>query len=156
MRSLIILSFLIFFAVQTSIAQENSNPSNNPIITRNYVITEKNAGTAFIMSLVVPGSGQMYSGKVGRGLAIFLTVPILAATGTTLMNTNTRGSGGETLKYVGGGLVITALVIHVAQLIDAPLCAREVNRKNGFAQRKIKWQLGSATEVVGLGLKARF
>lgn len=34
--------------------------------------TEKSAGIAVLLSLIIPGAGQMYAGKVGRGVALLI------------------------------------------------------------------------------------
>jgi TM2 domain-containing membrane protein YozV len=151
MKKLMFLSIWLFCVIHTMIAQENTNMT--PKITKSYVITEKNAGAAFIMSMVVPGSGQMYCGKVGRGLLIFLGIPTASVVGGVL-----GASNDNTTKYIGHGLIIAAALAQIAQLIDAPLTAQAVNKRNalGIAQRKVKWEIGGASDVAGLAFKIKF
>ncbi len=145
------LSIWLFCIIHTIMAQENTNMT--PKITKSYVITEKNAGAAFIMSMVVPGSGQMYCGKVGRGLLIFLGIPTASVVGGVL-----GASRDKTTNYIGYGLIMTAGLAQIAQLIDAPLTAQAANKRNilGIAQQKIKWEIGGASDVVGLAFKIKF
>jgi TM2 domain-containing membrane protein YozV len=50
----------------------------NPAVSRNPIET-KNSGLAAVLSLIIPGLGQMYVGKIGRGLLIlFIGIPCSA------------------------------------------------------------------------------
>ncbi len=40
--------------------------------THGVAYTEKSVGLAVVLSLIIVGAGQMYAGKVGRGIAILL------------------------------------------------------------------------------------
>lgn len=37
-----------------------------------YHLKRKSPGAATLMSLIIPGLGQVYIGKIGRGIAIFI------------------------------------------------------------------------------------
>jgi len=45
---------------------------------RPIILKEKDAGIAAVLSLIIPGLGQMYVGKVGRGIIILLITIVLS------------------------------------------------------------------------------
>ena len=64
---------------------------------------KKNEGLVIILSFLIPGLGQIYCGKIGRGLCIFVGVT------ATLC-------------------ILVGFVGYVWQIFDARKCAREVNK----------------------------
>lgn len=78
--------------------------------------SHKSAGLAFALSLLVPGSGQIYCGKTVRG-GIVLGVCVLAL---ALL------FGGAPLNVRGLGIVL-ALVLWVFSFLDAYFTAAEIN-----------------------------
>jgi hypothetical protein len=78
--------------------------------------SHKSAGLAFALSLLFPGSGQIYCGKTTRG-GIVLGICVLAL--TLLFGSappNVRGSG-----------IVLALVLWVFSFLDAYFTAAEIN-----------------------------
>ena len=51
--------------------------ASNPVYSSNIVRNEKNEGVAAVLSLLWGGVGQIYVGKIGRGLGIIATYVIL-------------------------------------------------------------------------------
>lgn len=45
---------------------------------RQIILKEKDTGIAAVLSLIIPGLGQMYIGKVGRGVLILIVTIILS------------------------------------------------------------------------------
>lgn len=69
--------------------------------------TRKDPMAAALLSVLFPGAGQLYAGKPGRGVGIFMA--------TTL------------LLFVGVGVLIWGV-----QIFDAYQCAKEANRAAGL------------------------
>lgn len=85
--------------------------------------THKSAGLAFLISLIVPGAGQMYCGKVSRGLltlGFFVVGMVLSVVGFSME----QNSGSEQIAGIG---VMVALVLYVFSFLDAYYSAREIN-----------------------------
>ena len=89
----------------------------------NAAPAHKSAGLAFLLSLIVPGAGQMYCGKTGRGgitLALFV-----AALGLTTLG---FGLGEASVSNeITGIAMVMALVLYVFSFLDAYYLAREIN-----------------------------
>jgi TM2 domain-containing membrane protein YozV len=83
-----------------------------------YVRTEKNPGEAFLLSLIIPGAGQMYNGDVAIGLGVFF------GTGTIFVGGMLLGSETEAFYYIGS---IGGGVVYLAQLIHAPIRAKQIS-----------------------------
>jgi TM2 domain-containing membrane protein YozV len=74
----------------------------------------KSAGTAFLLSLLLPGSGQLYCGKRPRGFTTlgFWSIGVLATFGSS----PARGNG-----------IVVAFVLWVFAFLDAYFTATEIN-----------------------------
>jgi hypothetical protein len=86
----------------------------------------KNPTTAAVMSALLPGSGQMYSGRYARGGAIMsgelLLVGMIGIAGFgSEMAADDQHSGDSTTNFVA----LTLLGIHVWQVSDAYKCAKQ-------------------------------
>jgi TM2 domain-containing membrane protein YozV len=82
----------------------------------------KSAGLAFLISLLVPGAGQMYCGKVARGgttLAFFVLSVILAVVGFSV--------SGAMNEDILGIAMLAILVLYIFSFLDAYFVAREIN-----------------------------
>jgi len=52
-------------------------PTQREVPVSKVTIGTKNSGLAAVLSLLIPGLGQMYDGKIGRGLLfLFVVVPL--------------------------------------------------------------------------------
>lgn len=52
-------------------------PTQKKIETSSVTIGTKNPGLAAVLSLLIPGLGQIYAGRIGRGLIfLFLVIPL--------------------------------------------------------------------------------
>ena len=84
----------------------------------------KSAGKAMALSAVIPGSGQMYCGETGRGVAILA--------GEILLFSQARNpnSDSDTASISAAfGLV----VLHLVQIADAKDAAARANAKAGLS-----------------------
>ena len=82
----------------------------------------KSAGLAFVISLLVPGGGQMYCGKVARGgttLAFFVLSVVLTVVGFSVPE--------STGRQVLGVAMLAVMVLYVFSFLDAYYVAREIN-----------------------------
>lgn len=60
-------------------------PTRKEISTSSVTFGTKNSGLAAVLSLLIPGLGQMYAGRIGRGLIfLFLVVPMTVIIGLFL------------------------------------------------------------------------
>lgn len=98
------------FQLDPSVSKVPSTPS------------EKSPGVAFALSLIVPGAGQIYCGKVKRGIWT-LTIFIFSIAGTTFLVGNTQQQAGE---FLGIFLNVSVLLYGFA-FLDAFFTAREIN-----------------------------
>jgi TM2 domain-containing membrane protein YozV len=54
-------------------------PTQGEVPAPRVTIGTKNSGLAAVLSLIIPGLGQMYAGQIGRGLLfLFVVVPLTA------------------------------------------------------------------------------
>ena len=54
-------------------------PSSMAVPVSRVTVATKNSGLAAVLSLLIPGAGQMYSGQIGRGLLfLFIVIPLTA------------------------------------------------------------------------------
>lgn len=82
----------------------------------------KSAGLAFLLSLLVPGAGQMYCGKVARGgvtLAFFALSVVLAVVGFSVPDSMNQ--------EILGVAMLAILVLYIFSFLDAYYVAREIN-----------------------------
>ncbi|MFY9559615.1 MAG: hypothetical protein WAQ52_05210 [Terriglobales bacterium] len=82
----------------------------------------KSAGLAFLLSLLVPGAGQMYCGKVARGgvtLAFFALSVVLTVVGFSVPDSMSQD--------ILGVAMLAILVLYVFSFLDAYYVAREIN-----------------------------
>ncbi len=79
-------------------------------------------GTAMVLSLICPGAGEIYAGRIGLGLTDFLAN---AGTGYLLYNALKKK------KYVDAGLIMTFLFnrFYFGSLRNARLAAEQANEK---------------------------
>jgi len=99
---------------------------NQPSITSTAPVetqpVRKSAGLAFLISLLVPGAGQMYCGKIARGgttVAFFVLSVVLTVVGFSVPDS----TGEEVL----GMAMLAVLVLYVFSFLDAYYVAREIN-----------------------------
>lgn len=83
---------------------------------------QKSPGMAFAMSLVLPGSGQLYCGK-RRGIWTFIFFTIGAVAAYAMGFPKDR-----TTEFLWGMCARTAIALYAFSFLDAYFTAREVNR----------------------------
>ena len=95
----------------------NPNPQNNP----QYQVGYKSEGTALVLAILLGlftlcGIGQIYAGKIGRGICILIGNWVLLVI------------GGATLFFlIGIPILIGAFILFIWQIIDARNLCREYN-----------------------------
>ncbi len=94
----------------------------------------KSPWVAFLLSYIIPGSGQIYNGEIIKGL--LFTGTFLLGAGIALIPAigATSGSDWPTSSYIGAGI---AGVAYIWQLIDAPVSANRINEENNLSMFKI-------------------
>jgi TM2 domain-containing membrane protein YozV len=54
-------------------------PTQRKVPVSKVTVGTKNSGLAAVLSLIIPGLGQMYAGQIGRGLLfLFIGIPLTA------------------------------------------------------------------------------
>ena len=96
--------------------QPQGQPPQNNYYNNNYyqnppVLGTKSEALAIVLSLLIMGVGQMYMGKVGRGIGILLGCIVLAVIGIVTM---------------GVGYIIL-LIVYIWQIIDAYNLCKKYN-----------------------------
>jgi len=71
------------------------------------VAEEKSEVLAIVLSLIIPGAGQMYCGKIGRGVGILIVTIVLL-------------------------IVFVGVIVYIWQIYDAYKCAKEYNRTHAM------------------------
>ena len=116
-------------------------------IDATVLMFRKSPGIAIILSLMISGAGQMYVGKVVRGvkilfsiIALFISPPIVLALIAIISESN-RVPEFIWLLAIGSFMIyIPAFILHIWQIIDA---YRQANRYNeGLIRLKRKPENG--------------
>ncbi|WP_456372824.1 hypothetical protein [Methanocaldococcus sp.] len=81
-----------------------------------YEQKKKSVGIAVLLSFVIPGAGQMYLGKVGKGIILLIATGILIAFGLLL-----------SLLVIGIPLLLLGLIIWIYSIYDAYKSAKDYN-----------------------------
>jgi hypothetical protein len=94
----------------------------------------KSPWVAFLLSYIIPGSGQIYNGEIIKGLVFTGTFVLGAAIALIPAIGATSGSDWPTYSYIGAGI---ACIAYVWQLIDAPISASRINEENNLSLFRI-------------------
>ncbi|MCB5280100.1 MAG: zinc ribbon domain-containing protein [Candidatus Cloacimonetes bacterium] len=123
-------------------ASQQKQQNNNNNCQTIYAIRDKNEGIALILSLLVPGIGQMYVGKILRGfvflfsgiiVAIIMTAAIIAMGAISSADNAIIGA-----IALSGITVIAYLAIWIYGMYDAYSLAKEYN-EYVFANHQKPW-----------------
>lgn len=91
---------------------------------------EKEAILAIVLSVLIPGLGQIYCGKVGRGIGILALFGFLSVISIIplffIVDVVNFDFGGFMALYVI--VCIIAFIVYVWQIVDAYRCAEDYNR----------------------------
>jgi len=95
----------------------NPNPQNNP----QYQVGYKSEGTASVLAILLGlialcGIGQIYAGKIGRGICILIGNWVLLVIGVATL-----------IILIGIPILIGALALFIWQIIDARNLCRKYN-----------------------------
>jgi hypothetical protein len=143
---------------------ESNNNSNESVIkgtnenfnsgrTEYTIIQEKNPALAFILSMFIPGTGQMYNGQIDLGIGIFIGDAVLNSVGSILFsygnNTGTSDYYRNTSKYKTAfalGIACYAIggCLHLIQMIQAPIYTKKRNISKGFSAGNSNYRLNVA------------
>ncbi len=97
-----------------------------------YAVSERNEGIALILSLLIPGVGQMYVGKIGRGIAFILSglfifglmICCYVLMGISSNNTNTLTAGIVAITAIA---MMAYIAIWIYSMYDAYKLAQQYN-----------------------------
>jgi len=128
-----------------------SDNNNNNIDSRDY----KSPGLAFLCSFILPGAGQYYNGDITKGVIM----DVVYATGIVMWTgfgteKKTTYYGYSTTKitpflYIGTSLAIAS---ELWSMIDAPISASAINRKNSKNNYGHLIEFNEGTNVLGLDM----
>lgn len=129
-----------------SIAQVSTNEDNPSNIT--LIQHDKNPGVSFLLSALVPGTGQMYNGQVKTGLIIFFTEAILAGFIQYHLNDDELNDNLDLVM----GLAFSG--VYIGSIINAPLYAMKWNKRNGFlTSNNLKFDFGVNPLSKSIGIR---
>jgi len=133
-----------------SIAVCDAAPAQTTIM---HVKNDKNPGTAFVMGLFVPGSGQMYNDQVELGLGLFAVSTGLLVGGASVYGSTEYSNA----TSIGGALMVAGGTLSLAGAVYAALHSRKTNRDNGVDKRmpgatSSRMSFGLNSTGVGLAL----
>lgn len=127
-----IAALALMFAADAGLAQATDPSADRPSF--------KEPGTATLIGVLVPGGGQLYAGKITKGLTLLAVGYGSIVAGTALAVTNCDDIGDYedgctkslTPLYIGYGGYLASWIYGLA---TAGGDAREVNAKNGYQRR---------------------
>jgi hypothetical protein len=118
----------------------------------------KNEGTGVLLSLLLPGGGQMYAGRVGRGLTL-LTTATASVVGGKLAGDDAYDQC-TARRCFHTGLIAGAVVAGIVSgysMVTAPGDVREWNRARGLAlDARLRPHLAQGDAGTELGLHLRW
>jgi len=95
-----------------------------------YQRDEKEAILAVILSVIVPGVGQMYCGKVGRGIGILVLISLLSLVSLVplffMMDLMVFNFAGFFALNVVVSIIV--FIVYIWQIYDAYRCADDFNK----------------------------
>jgi len=95
----------------------------------------KSPAAAFWLSFLYPGIGQFYNGQIGKGI----TMSVLATSSLVALGiVSSSDYWGDTEIAVAGVSAIVYVGTYIWTLIDAPVSAAVMNRRN----QPLSWNLG--------------
>ncbi|MHC1710147.1 MAG: zinc-ribbon domain-containing protein [Methanomassiliicoccales archaeon] len=109
---------------------QSYSQGNQTTVSYTYRKDEKEAILAVILSVLIPGVGQIYCGKIGRGIGILVLIGLLSVIGIVplffMMDPmNFNFAGFIALNVI---LSILTLIIYIWQIYDAYRCADNYNK----------------------------
>ena len=144
MKKITVFILISYFCTLTVFSQDQTIPKKQDNSStekysdyQKYVINEnspefygsdKNPATAFLMSLFIPGLGQMYNEDVGFGFGLFTGFLVGGAVGFTQNDATLRGAG-----------LLIAGLSWLISVIQAPNRSYLINEKNRI-KRAILWK----------------
>lgn len=109
---------------------QSYSQGNQSTVSYTWRKDEKEPILAVILSVIIPGLGQMYCGRVGKGIAILLVYGLMGV--VSIMPLFFIGDPGDFdfAGFMALGTITTVLVIiiYIWQLYDAYRCAESHNR----------------------------
>jgi TM2 domain. len=120
-------------AEQSPPRQVPPSASSAPVNQTLLVYPPKSGATAFVLSFLITGGGQVYAGETGSGVALFL----VDLGGAALMINGLQECGGYYSGCNDGKIGVGAALVlgsWIYSMVDAPAAAGRYNRKHAFAQ----------------------
>ena len=103
---------------------------NQATVSYTYRKDEKEAILAVVLSVLIPGLGQMYCGKVGRGIGILLLLGLLSFVSLIPLFFIMDPVDFDFAGFFALNVVVSVIVfiIYIWQIYDAYRCAEDHNR----------------------------
>ena len=103
---------------------------NQATVSYTYRKDEKEAILAVVLSVLIPGLGQMYCGKVGRGIGILLLLGLLSFVSLIPLFFIMDPVDFNFTGFFALNVVVSVIVfiIYIWQIYDAYRCAEDHNR----------------------------
>jgi len=103
---------------------------NQATVSYTYRKDEKEAILAVVLSVLIPGLGQMYCGKVGRGIGILLLLGLLSFVSLIPLFFIMDPMDFNFTGFFALNVVVSVIVfiIYIWQIYDAYRCAEDHNR----------------------------
>jgi len=102
------------------------------VVSSAPIKSKKQPAVACVLSIIIPGLGQFYNGEVGKGAIMLGTVIVgLSLMGVGLEQEFDWNSNSDGEAMIAMGICVGA-VGWLWSIVDAPVSASEINRKNGW------------------------
>jgi hypothetical protein len=138
-----IMCTLVVFATPVAAQQQNA-----PVPYK-----DKDGGTAALISVLITGGGQIYTGETGRGLTM-LGISIAAPVAGVLATAATCEQRGYVedcnwTPFIAG--IAVSLATKVYSVIDASPSAKRMNERNGAARAALPVKVQPTVGVASQG-----
>lgn len=109
---------------------QSYSQGNQSTVSYTYRKNEKEPILAVVLSLIIPGLGQIYCGKIGRGIGILVLLGLLSGVSLVPMIFIMNPMSFNFAGYFAFTVVISILsiIIYIWQIYDAYRCAEDYNR----------------------------
>ena len=130
----------------TSSTEQRTNVKSSPVSSgqNQTEYRHRSPAGAFWLSFLYPGIGQFYNGQVGKGVVMSVlftgSFVTMAAIGSS---TDSSGYISDSDATVVGVSAIVLVGTYIWSLIDAPVSASAINRRN----QPLSWNLGKERKL---------
>jgi len=109
---------------------QSYSQGNQTTVSYTYRKDEKEAILAVILSVLIPGVGQIYCGKIGRGIGILVLIGLVSVIGIVPLFFMMDPMSFNFTGFIALNVILSilAFIIYIWQIYDAYRCADNYNK----------------------------